>query len=136
MLYIEHIGIAVKDEEQAVDTFTKLLGTSPYKEEVVASEGVKTIFFQLANVKIELLVPLNESSPIHKFLAKRGEGIHHIAFRTDSLSSLLLHLKSNGFQVIYEDPKLGADQMKISFLHPKTTHGVLVEFCEPLHSEP
>jgi len=132
MFSVEHIGIAVKDEKEAVERFTKLLGIPPYKEEVVEGEGVKTIFFQLPNLKIELLVALNEASPIAKFIEKRGEGIHHIAFRTASLSQVLSELKAKGFHVLYDPPKDGADQMQITFLHPKSTAGVLVEFCEPL----
>ena len=127
---IEHIGIAVKDIEQAKRTFTQLLGTEFYKEESVASEGVTTVFFRVGEVKIELLQATNPDSPIAKFIDKRGEGVHHIAFDVDSVIEKADSLKNDGFRVLNDDAKDGADNKLINFIHPKSTHGVLVEICQ------
>lgn len=127
---IEHIGIAVKDLESSKKIFSALLNIQPYKTEVVASEGVKTLFFQTENTKIELLSATLPDSPIAKFISKRGEGMHHIAFHTDNIESEIIRLKNEGFEFIQEIPKAGADNKRIVFLHPKSTNGVLIEICE------
>jgi len=127
---IEHIGIAVKDLEAAKHTFSQLLGTEAYKEETVESEGVTTVFFKVGEVKIELLQATNEDSAIAKFIDKRGEGIHHIAFDVDDVEEKSAVLKGNDFIVLNENAKSGADNKQINFIHPKSTHGVLVELCQ------
>ncbi len=128
-LGIEHIAIAVKNMEKSKELFSKLLGIAPYKEEIVESEGVKTVFFLVGNVKIELLEALNENSPVAKFLEKKGEGLHHIALAVENAEKYLEHLKNEGFQVLNEKPKEGADNKMIAFLHPKSVNRVLVEIC-------
>jgi methylmalonyl-CoA/ethylmalonyl-CoA epimerase len=127
---IEHIGIAVKDLELAKHTFTQLLGTEAYKEEIVESEGVSTAFFKVGEVKIELLQATNTDSPITRFIDKKGEGIHHIAFEVDSVEEKAAELNENGFVVLSENPKAGADNKLINFVHPKSANGVLVELCQ------
>jgi methylmalonyl-CoA/ethylmalonyl-CoA epimerase len=129
---IEHIGIAVADMEQAVKTYEQLLQTPCYKKEQVASEGVETAFFQLADSKIELLEAMNEDSPIAKFIHKKGEGIHHIAFEVEEIEAEMKRLSALGFQVLNEQPKRGADNKLVCFLHPKSAHGVLVELCQEI----
>lgn len=129
---IEHIGIAVKNLSESNLLFEKLLGTAAYKEEEVASEGVKTSFFQSGPNKIELLEATNPDSPIAKFLEKKGEGIHHIAFDVTDIVSEMQRLKSEGFQLINETPKRGADNKFVAFLHPKGTNGVLIELCQEI----
>ncbi len=128
---IEHLGIAVHDLEKANDLFSRLLGRSPYKEEKVEGEGVVTSFFELGEAKVELLGSSDPESPIHKFLQKKGEGVHHVALFTDDLDSELERLEGEGFSRIGE-PHEGADGKRICFLHPKTSGGVLVELCEDL----
>ena len=127
---IEHIGIAVKDLGISNDLFEKLLGKSPYKEEVVDTEGVSTSFFEIGESKIELVGSEKKDSAIEKFLEKNREGIHHIAFGVENLEVEIERLKNEGFIFINETPKLGADNKRIVFLHPKTTNGVLIELCE------
>ncbi len=129
---IEHIGIAVKDLASANELYTKLFGQAPYKIEEVASEGVKTSFFKSGPNKIELLEATNADSPIAKFIEKRGEGIHHIAFEVTNIVAEVDRLKSNGFIVLNEQPKKGADNKLIVFLHPKSTNGVLIELCQEI----
>tara|TARA_B110000495_G_scaffold111197_1_gene96215 strand:+ start:216 stop:617 length:402 start_codon:yes stop_codon:yes gene_type:complete len=130
MKKIEHIGIAVKNIENATKIYTSLLGSSPYKMEEVKSEGVKTSFFKTGDSKIELLEATNPDSPIAKFIEKRGEGVHHIAFAVDDIQSEIVRLKNEGFIVLNETPKKGADNKLVVFLHPKSTEGVLVELCQ------
>lgn len=132
MKKIEHIGIAVTDLSKAVLTYQKLFGSPAYKEELVESEGVKTAFFINGPNKIELLEATNPESPIAKFIAKKGEGIHHIAFEVDDILLEIERLKSEGFVVLNEIPKKGADNKLVSFLHPKSTHGVLIELCQEI----
>ena len=127
---IEHIGIAVKDLEISNDLFEKLLGKAPYKEESVASEGVKTSFFAVGESKIELVGSEKEDSAISKYLEKNREGIHHIAFGVENMEQEIERLKNQGFTFINETPKLGADNKRVVFLHPKSTNGVLVDLCE------
>lgn len=129
---IEHIGIAVKNMEDANILFEKMLGVPSYKMEAVESEGVLTSFFQTGNNKIELLVATNPESPIAKFLEKKGEGIHHIAFDVDDIEAEIIRLKNEGFVLINEIPKKGADNKLVVFLHPKNTNGVLVELCQEI----
>lgn len=129
---IEHIGIAVKDLEVSNKVFEKLLGTSHYKTESVESEGVKTSFFKAGENKIELLEATNENSPIAKFINKKGEGIHHIAFDVTDIEKEIERLKKEGFIVLNETPKKGADNKLVAFLHPKSTNGVLIELCQEL----
>ncbi|KIO52268.1 methylmalonyl-CoA epimerase [Flavobacterium hibernum] len=129
---IEHIGIAVKDMNDANVLFEKLLGVPSYKMESVESEGVLTSFFQTGTNKIELLMATNPESPIAKFLEKKGEGIHHIAFDVDDIHAEIIRLKSEGFVLINEVPKKGADNKLVVFLHPKNTNGVLVELCQEI----
>lgn len=132
---IEHIGIAVKDIEASNTLFEKLFGTAPYKMEEVPSEGVRTSFFKSGPNKIELLEATNENSAIAKYIEKKGEGIHHIAFAVEDLSSEIKRLQEEGFAVLPGFPKNGADNKIVAFLHPKGTNGVLVELCqEKLHS--
>jgi methylmalonyl-CoA/ethylmalonyl-CoA epimerase len=132
MRKIEHIGIAVKNLEASNLLFEKLFGQAPYKEEEVFSEGVKTSFFMNGPNKIELLEATNPESPIAKFLEKKGEGIHHIAFDVEDILEEILRLKKQGFVVLNEIPKKGADNKWVAFLHPKGTNGVLVELCQEI----
>lgn len=127
---IEHLGIAIKNLENSDHLFAKLLGTSPYKQEAVEREGVKTSFFMIGESKIELLEATNPESPIAKFIEKRGEGIHHIAFAVEDIKKEVERLKAEGFLFISEEPKDGADNKLVVFLHPKSTNGVLVELCQ------
>jgi len=132
MLKVEHIGIAVKDLQNSNLLFTKLFNSSPYKEEAVASEGVSTSFFKMGDTKIELLEATNENSAIAKFLSKKGEGIHHIAYEVADIKSEMKRLSKEGFQLLNEKPKKGADNKWVCFLHPKTTNGVLIELCQEM----
>ena len=129
---IEHIGIAVKDLEASNALFEKLLGVPHYKIEEVASEGVRTSFFKSGPNKIELLEATKPDSPIAKYLEKKGEGIHHIAFAVEDIVSEIQRLKGEGFLVLNETPKKGADNKLVAFLHPKGTNGVLVELCQEI----
>lgn len=129
---IEHIGIAVNSLETSNLLFEKLLGTPPYKSEEVASEGVKTSFFLSGPNKIELLEATTPDSPIAKFLEKKGEGIHHIAFDVTDILAEIARLKAEGFTVLNEVPKKGADNKLVAFLHPKGTNGVLIELCQEM----
>jgi methylmalonyl-CoA/ethylmalonyl-CoA epimerase len=127
---IEHIGIAVKDINQSNDLFKKLFGKDHYKVEAVESEGVSTSFFLLGETKIELLQATNTNSAIAKFIDKKGEGIHHIAYEVDNIVEEMERLKAEGFEILNDEPKHGADNKLICFLHPKSTNGVLVELCQ------
>lgn len=130
MKRIEHIGIAVANKVDAEKVFEKLLGKDAYKEELVESEGVNTVFFELGGSKLELLEARSDSSAIAKYLEKRGQGMHHIAIAVDDIRVEMLRLKSEGFILLNDEPKQGADNQMICFLHPKSTAGVLVELCE------
>jgi methylmalonyl-CoA/ethylmalonyl-CoA epimerase len=130
---LEHIGIAVKDIKAANTLFTTLLGRSAYKVEEVESEGVRTSFFEISGLKIELLEATRPDSPIAKFIEKRGEGIHHLAFEVDNIEQSLQDYRSKGFELINQQPKKGADNKQIAFLHPKSTNGVLVELCQEIN---
>ena len=132
MKKIEHIGIAVKDLEASNKVFESLFGKEPYKTEFVESEHVITSFFKSGPNKIELLQATEDNSPIAKFIEKRGEGIHHIAFAVDDIEKEIKRLKKSGFVLINETPKKGADNKLIVFLHPKSTNGVLIELCQDI----
>lgn len=132
MRKIEHIGIAVKSLKTSNLLFEKLLGQAPYKHEEVISEGVKTSFFMNGPNKIELLEATTKESPIAKFIEKKGEGIHHIAFDVEDILAEIARLKSEGFVVLNEIPKKGADNKLVVFLHPKDTNGVLIELCQEI----
>ena len=132
MKKIEHIGIAVKNLEVSNLIFEKLLGFPAYKYEDVESEGVSTSFFAVGPNKIELLAATNPESPIAKFIEKKGEGIHHIAFDVEDIVSEIARLKKEGFVVLNEIPKKGADNKLVAFLHPKSTNGVLIELCQEI----
>ena len=127
---IEHLGIAIKNLETSDNLFAKLLGKSNYKQESVEREGVTTSFYQLGESKIKLLEATNPESPIAKFVDKKGEGIHHIAFGVEDIRAEIERLKAEGFVFISEEPKDGADNKMVVFLHPKSTNGVLVELCQ------
>jgi methylmalonyl-CoA/ethylmalonyl-CoA epimerase len=127
---IEHIGIAVENLDAANQLFKKLLGKENYKIETVESEGVKTSFFQVGESKIELLEATNENSAITKYIKKRGEGVHHLAFNVEDIEKEIIRLKKEGFTIINENYKKGADNKLVCFLHPKSTNGVLVELCQ------
>jgi methylmalonyl-CoA/ethylmalonyl-CoA epimerase len=129
---IEHIGIAVQDLEKSNELFSKLFGQLPYKSESVESEGVVTSFFKVGENKIELLEASNEESPIAKFISKKGEGIHHIAFDVNDIRAEMKRLKEEGFILLSEEPKKGADNKLVCFLHPKSSNGVLIELCQEI----
>ncbi|MEM6630616.1 MAG: methylmalonyl-CoA epimerase [Bacteroidota bacterium] len=131
---LEHIGIAVKDMEAAEKLYTCLLNTPVYKREAVASEGVHTSFFRTGESKIELLEATSEESPIAKFLSKRGEGLHHIAFEVEDIYQEMDRLKQEGFRLLNEAPKKGADNKLVCFVHPKDCSGVLLEICQSIRS--
>lgn len=134
MKKIEHIGIAVKDMEASNELFASLFGKKHYKTEAVESEGVITSFFKNGPNKIELLQATNDDSPIAKFIEKKGEGIHHIAFAVVDIEKEIERLKGEGFKMIHDKPKKGADNKLIAFLHPKGTNGVLIELCQEIDS--
>ena len=132
MKKIEHIGIAVNDLKKANKLYSDILGASPYKTETVESENVITSFFKCGDTKIELLQGIDEHNAISKFIKKKGEGIHHIAFEVEDIKSEIIRLKKCGFQVINNMPKKGADNKLICFLHPKSTNHVLIELCQKI----
>jgi methylmalonyl-CoA/ethylmalonyl-CoA epimerase len=132
MKKIEHIGIAVKDLEASNKVFASLFGKGHYKTEIVESEHVITSFFKSGPNKIELLQATDKNSPIAKFIEKRGEGIHHIAFAVDDIENEIKRLTNEGFVFINETPKKGADNKRVAFLHPKTTNGILIELCQDI----
>ncbi len=130
MKKIEHIGIAVHNLKASNELYEKLLGRPHYKVEEVDSEGVRTSFFQTGDSKIELLEASHPGSPVAKFLEKRGEGIHHIAFEVDDIRQEMKRLRDSGFQLLNDEPKMGADNKLVCFVHPKSAGGVLVELCQ------
>ncbi len=129
---IEHIGIAVKDLEISNALFASLFGVAHYKTEEVISEGVKTSFFKAGPNKIELLEATNPESPVAKFIEKKGEGVHHIAFAVSDIISEIARLKKEGFVILNETPKKGADNKLVAFIHPKSSNGVLIELCQEI----
>jgi methylmalonyl-CoA/ethylmalonyl-CoA epimerase len=130
MLKVEHIGIAIKDMQASVELFEKLLNTSCYKTEMVESEKVNTAFFRQGETKIELLESITPDGVIAKFIERKGEGIHHIAFDVADIRQEMKRLQAEGFTLLNEEPKKGADNKWVCFLHPKGTNGVLVELCQ------
>lgn len=129
--HIEHLGIAVKSLEAAIPYYEKVLGLKCYSIEEVADQKVRTAFFMVGQTKIELLEPTSEESTIAKFIEKKGEGVHHVAFAVaDGLTAALAHCEENGVQLIDKAPRKGAEGLQIAFLHPKSTQGVLTELCE------
>ena len=129
-MHIDHIGLAVKDLKKATETYSKILNTTPTKTEVVESEKVETVFFQTGESKVELLGPTADDSVIAKYVEKKGEGLHHVAFEVDDIHAELDRLRKEGFTVLNEKPKDGADNKLVAFVHPKDNHGVLVELCQ------
>ena len=132
MKKIEHIGIAVSNLDQANNIYSKILGVGAYKNETVETEGVITSFFKCDNIKIELLQGVKKNNPISKFIEKRGEGIHHIAFEVKNIKNEIKRLKNLGFKIINKTPKKGADNKLICFVHPKDTNHVLIELCQTI----
>ncbi len=132
MLKIEHLGIAVRNLSAANEIYTRLLGVNPYKSEAVGSEQVNTSFFCVGDNKIELLESTDPNGPIGKFIEKRGEGIHHVAFEVADILAEMDRLRSEGFVLLNEVPKKGADNKLVCFVHPKNTSGVLVELCQEI----
>lgn len=132
MQKVEHIGIAVKNMSESIALYTKLLSLGPYKIEIVQSEKVKTVFFQTGETKIELLEATHPDSVIAKYIEKKGEGIHHIAYEVADILSEMERMKKEGFTLLNEQPKKGADNKLVCFLHPKTAGGVLVELCQEI----
>jgi len=128
--HIEHIGIAVKDLQTAIPYYEDVLGLKCYNIEEIADQKVKTAFFKVGQTKLELLEPTSEESAVAKFIEKKGEGVHHIAFRVDDVANELAECESKGIQLIDKAPRKGAEGLNIAFLHPKSTAGVLTEFCE------
>lgn len=131
-LRLEHLGIAVKDVAAVNDLYGSLFATGPYKQEEVVSEHVKTSFFQLGEAKVEFLEATHPDSAIAKYIEKRGEGLHHVAFEVDDIRAEMERLKFQGFQLLNEEPKRGADNKLVCFLHPKDANGVLVELCQTI----
>lgn len=132
---LEHIGIAVKSLETSEPLFEKLLHAPPYKREVVEDQHVITSFYQAGDSKIELLEAITPDSPIAKFIEKRGEGLHHIAFEVEDIRAEMQRLKGEGFQLLQEEPTVGADNKWVCFLHPKSANGVLIEICQTIPEE-
>ena len=132
MMKIEHIGIAVRELSKSIPLFEQLLNTPCYKTEEVATEGVNTAFFAAGEAKIELLEGTNDNSPISKYIVKKGEGIHHIAFEVENIEAEMRRLSALGFELLNEKPKNGADNKLVCFLHPKTTNSVLIELCQEI----
>ena len=130
MLKVEHIGIAVRTLAESVPLFEKLLNSQCYKTEIVESEKVNTAFFKTRDTKIELLESIDENGVISKFIDKKGEGLHHIAFEVENIESEMERLKNEGFILLNDKPKKGADNKLVCFLHPKSTNGVLIELCQ------
>ncbi len=129
---IEHLGIAVQQLETAITTYETMLQTNCYKRELVDAEGVETAFFKIGESKIELLASVAESSAVHAFLQKRGEGLHHVAFAVDDICAEMRRLQDEGFVLLSNEPKRGADNKLICFVHPKSANGVLIELCQDI----
>jgi methylmalonyl-CoA/ethylmalonyl-CoA epimerase len=132
MIRIEHIGIAVENMKESIELYEQLLNTPCYKRESVASESVETAFFKVGESKIELLEASDPNSAIAKFIAKKGQGIHHIAYEVENIQAEMKRLEALGFELLNKEPKRGADNKLVCFLHPKTSGGVLVELCQEI----
>ncbi len=132
MKNIDHIGVAVKDLDAAEMLFENLLGVQPFHKETVPTQNLNVTFFKLGNTKVELLHPINEQSTVHKFLEKKGQGIHHVAFLVKNIDEEIERLISKGFKPLSEKPFIGALNKLVMFFHPKTTNGVLIELCQPI----
>lgn len=132
MLKVEHIGIAVKTLADSVPLFEKLLNSQCYKTEIVETEKVNTAFFKSGDTKIELLESIDENGVISKFIDKKGEGLHHVAFEVESIEAEMERLRNEGFILLNDKPKIGADNKLVCFLHPKSTNGILVELCQEI----
>ncbi|MCS7036045.1 MAG: methylmalonyl-CoA epimerase [Saprospiraceae bacterium] len=132
LLKIDHIGIAVRNMADSNELFQRLLGEAPYKIETVETEKVATSFFRIGDSKIELLEASDPESPIAKYIEKRGEGIHHIAFEVDDIRAAIEHLEQQGFTPLNREPRRGADNKWVAFFHPKSCNGVLVELCQSI----
>jgi methylmalonyl-CoA/ethylmalonyl-CoA epimerase len=135
MYTIEHIGIAVRSLADSDPLFSRLLDTTPYKHEEVAEQGVMTSFFRAGQAKVELLEPTRPDSPIQKYIDKKGEGIHHVAFEVGDIRAEMERLRAEGFQLLNEEPARGADNKWVCFVHPKSANGVLVELCQSIPEE-
>lgn len=133
---IDHVGIAVEDEQQARSVLEDLLGCPPPKEELVEEQGVRTLIYKLGDAKIELLIPTREESPVAKHLAKRGEGLHHLALEVDDVEDAIEHLDGSGLEMIDETPRMGVEDSRIAFVHPKATFGTLLELVAFPHGRP
>ncbi len=131
-MHIDHIGIAVKNLEEAIETYSKLLNRPCFKTETVESENVETAFFQTGESKVELLGATSPDSVIESYIAKRGEGLHHVAFEVEDINKELNRLRDEGFTILNEKPKKGADNKWVAFVHPKNNHGVLIELCQSI----
>jgi len=131
-MHIDHVGIAVKDLETAIKTYESLLDTECYKREVVEDQKVETAFFQTGESKVELLGATDPESVINKYVSKKGEGMHHVAFEVDDINAELDRLREEGFTVLSDEPGRGADNKLVAFVHPKDNHGVLVELCQSI----
>lgn len=127
---IDHVAIAVDDFDKMVDFYTNKLQMKLIKVEVVEKQGIKAAFFEIGSVKIELIAPIDENSTVAKFLAKKGPGFHHIAYKVENIESSIAQLKEQGLQMINETPQVGANNKKIAFIHPNSTAGVLTEICQ------
>lgn len=132
MQKVEHIGIAVSNLPESIALYTRLLGTGPYKREIVASEQVTTVFFKLGETKIELLEATSPDSVIARYIEKKGEGIHHIAYEVADIKAETARMQTEGFILLNEEPKKGADNKMVCFLHPKSSGGVLIELCQEI----
>lgn len=135
MYTVEHIGIAVKSLKESNPLFERLLNISPYKEEAVEQQHVNTSFFMAGESKIELLEATHQDSPIHKFIERKGEGIHHIAFEVEDIQVEMNRLQKEGFQLLQEKPAYGADNKLVCFIHPKSANGVLIELCQTIRPD-
>ncbi len=131
-MHLDHIGIAVANLEEAISTYEKLLGTECYKQEVVEEQKVNTAFFRTGESKVELLGATSEDSVIAKYVEKKGEGMHHVAFEVDDIRAEMERLREEGFTVLSDEPSRGADNKLVAFVHPKDTKGVLVEICQSI----
>jgi len=135
MYTLEHIGIAVKSIADSDELYQRLLGRSPYKHEEVPSQMVITSFFATGAIKVELLQATEADSPIQRFIDKRGEGLHHIAFEVKDIRSEMQRLKNEGFEILQDEPSIGADNKWVCFIHPRTANGVLIEICQTIESQ-